>query len=276
MGPVVRRLALGGGVLAVGLWMLAAHRGDVRTIEGEVTRIGDDTVSITPGPGLAARLFQSRRLPIAPVLAQQLRTGDRIHAELLPSPDGNLRIDQIRFLHRTTPPPEPPPDDGSLRSGEILPALAVPGIEGSFPLGAGQGTPTVLAFLFTTCGIPSACPMVASKLRRLQDEIRGQGRIVTITLDPDKDSLSTLREYAAAQKADRDTWKLGRLEDADLSPLLRRIGIVRIKSDTQLLHSLQLVLLDGQGRLVWRSEGSTWEVMDLAARVNALSRGRRS
>ena len=111
---------------------------------------------------------------------------------------------------------------------------------------------------------------------QLQDEIRGQGRIVTITLDPDKDSLATLRDYAAAQKADRDTWKLGRLENAALEPLLRRIGVVRIKSDTQLMHSLQLVLLDGEGRLVWRSEGSTWEVEDLAARMNALSRGRRS
>src|SRR5207253_68737 len=138
------------GVLVLGAWLLAGPRGEVRTLEGEVARIGADTVSIAPHPGYTTLLGGPRRFPIAPVLAQQLRAGDRIHAELLPGPDGGLRIGKIRFLQRAAPKPEPVPDDGSLPVGALLPALAVPGIDGPFPLGAGQGKPTVLAFFFTS------------------------------------------------------------------------------------------------------------------------------
>lgn len=264
-------LAMAGCVLMLGVWLLARPQHKADAIEGEVVRIAADAVSIAPAPGYAALLPGPRRFPIAPVLAGQLRAGDRVRAELLPGPDG-ARIGKIRFLRRAAPPPEPAmrADDGSLPLFAILPALAVPGIDGPFPLGAGQGTPTVLAFFFTSCGIPTACPLLSQKLRRLQGEIRGRGRIVTVTLDPDVDTLAALRGYAAAHEADRATWKLGRLEIAELEPLLRRVGVVRVRGDTQLLHSLHLTLLDGRGRILWRSDGNTWEVADLAGRIRAL------
>jgi cytochrome oxidase Cu insertion factor (SCO1/SenC/PrrC family) len=268
MRAKVRYVFLSGCLLAVGALWLSRPRVELGTVAGEVEKIGTDSVSLAPDPGYPTFLGRLRRFPIAPVLAQQLRIGDRTQAEVQPCPEGGKWIGKLRFLKRAAPPP--PPDDGSLPMGAVLPVRTVAGIDGTFQLGAGQGTPTVLAFLFTSCGMPAACPMLAQKLHSLQEEIRGQGRIVAITLDPDLDTLAALRIYAQRHEADRDTWKLGRLELPELTPLLRQLGVVRVRSGGQIVHSQDLVLLDGHGRLAWRSDGNTWEVAALAARLQTL------
>lgn len=267
-----RVVGLAGCALALslwGLWLFTRTGAVAGTLAGQVAWIGTDSVGIAPDAGYTTRLGGLRRVPIAPVLAQQLRFGDHIQAELLPDPDGTSRINKLRFLRRA----EPEPDkgaEGALPPGAVLPARSVPGTSGTFLLGAGQGTPTVLAFFFTSCGLPTACPLLTQKLRRLQDEIRGAGRIVTLTLDPEVDTLDALRSYATNYGAAADTWKLGRLDSAELDPLLREVGVARVRSGGQLIHSLHLVLLDRDGRLVWRSEGNSWEVQALAARLRAL------
>ena len=269
MRAKVSYVLLSGCLLAVCAFWLSRPRVELGTVAGEVAKIGTDSVSLAPDPGYPTFLGRLRQFPIAPVLAQQLRIGDRIQAEVQPSPEGGKRIGKLRFLKRAAPPP--PPDDGSLPMGAVLPVRTVAGIDGTFQLGAGQGTPTVLAFLFTSCGMPAACPMLAQKLRSLQEAIRGQGRIVAITLDPDLDTLATLRSYAELHAADRDTWKLGRLELPELTPLLRELGVARVRTGGgQIVHSQDLVLLDGHGRLAWRSDGNTWEVAALAARLQTL------
>lgn len=224
-------------------------------VEGEVVAVEPHAVVI-----------DGRRLAIAPVLAAQLHAGDRIHAELS---GAGPQITRVHFLHRAAPPRDPA--DHTLAIGDELPAMSVPGTGGPIALGAGQGTPTVLAFLFTSCGVPTACPLLSQKLERLQAAIRGHGRIVAITLDPDTDTLPRLRAYAGTHHADPATWQLGRLELAELTPLLARLAIVRVEQGGLLVHGLDVLVLDGRGRLAWRSEGNTWTVEALAERLRTIS-----
>lgn len=268
MRSVVRAAVLGGCGLLLGAGLFQRSQIEAGTVTGEVSAIGPDSVLLAREPGVFSRLLGARRFPIAPLLAPQLRPGDRIQAELVPDPSDGRWIGRLRFLRRAERTPELA--EGALPAGAQLPALVVPGIDGPFSLGAGQGTPTVLAFFYTSCGIPTACPLLTQKLHRLQEEIRGHGRIVTLTLDPEVDTLATLSAYAARHHAERGTWQLGRLDDPELAPLLRKLGIARVRSNGQLVHSLHLSLLDGAGRLVWRSEGNEWEVHALAERLRAL------
>ncbi|HVV88387.1 MAG TPA: SCO family protein [Kofleriaceae bacterium] len=232
-------------------------------LDGEVTRVEDAAVWLAAEAPTGA----GGRFPIAPVLAAQLHPGDRIHAELA----AGERIERLRFLTRAPAAPAPrsgPP--GSLAIGEQLPSLVVPTITGPITLGADQGTPTVLAFLFTSCGIPTACPLVSQKLEQLQGAVRGHGRIVAITLDPDVDTLPVLRAYAGVHHVDGAAWKLGRLELDQLEPLLAKAGVGRVRQHGQIFHGLDVLLLDGQGRLAWRSQGSQWLPATLAERLRAL------
>lgn len=273
MRSAAKTTLLAGCMLVVGIWLLSKPRVELGPVTGEVIAVGDGEVTLGVEPGQVSTWAmlrgRQRRVSIAPVLAAQLQVGDRIQGEVMSAPKGGRAIGTLRFLRRAVS--KPVLDSDRLPIGATLPARTIPGIDGSIVLGAGQGTPTVLAFFYTSCGIPTACPMLAQKLVQLQGELRGHGRIVTLTLDPEVDTLATLRAYAQQHQAVRDTWLLGRLELAQLEPLLRQIGVARVRIGGNIVHGLQLVLLDGEGRLVWRSDGSGWDVSDLAERLRKLS-----
>lgn len=66
--------------------------------------------------------------------------------------------------------------------------------------------PFVASFLYTNCGGP--CPMLALKLGRLQKDLEGKARIVTVTVDPDHDTPAVLSAYAEEVGAGPDWWFL--------------------------------------------------------------------
>src|SRR5947209_7540123 len=72
-----------------------------------------------------------------------------------------------------------------------------------------RGKVWIGSFVFTRCSGP--CPAVTSTMGRLQrdlaDEMKsGTFTLVTFTVDPVRDDLSTLREYANARQADPNNW----------------------------------------------------------------------
>ncbi len=68
-----------------------------------------------------------------------------------------------------------------------------------------RGTPYVLSLVFSEC--PGACPMMTAKLKKLQDALPDERvKIVSITVDPEKDTPEVLREYASELQADPQRW----------------------------------------------------------------------
>jgi len=75
--------------------------------------------------------------------------------------------------------------------------------------------PVMLQFIFTTC--PTICPLLTGTAARVREDL-GKGRekirAVSITIDPEHDTPSVLRDYAANFDADPDWLFLtGRLPD---------------------------------------------------------------
>lgn len=68
------------------------------------------------------------------------------------------------------------------------------------------GHPWVVCFIFTNCAGP--CAKVSAAMQRLQDEFFKDTdlRLVTITVDPERDQPEVLSKYAAGYKADADRW----------------------------------------------------------------------
>lgn len=67
------------------------------------------------------------------------------------------------------------------------------------------GRPYVAAFMFTNC--TTACPMMAGKLFSLQKEIRSKAvRLVSFTVDPERDTPEVLRGYLTKFQAEKDRW----------------------------------------------------------------------
>jgi protein SCO1/2 len=77
------------------------------------------------------------------------------------------------------------------------------------------GRPLMLQFVFTTC--PTICPLLTGIAARVREDLgKDKAKIlaISITIDPEHDTPSVLREYAANFDADPDWLFLtGRLED---------------------------------------------------------------
>ncbi|MFN0053287.1 MAG: DUF420 domain-containing protein [Planctomycetales bacterium] len=67
------------------------------------------------------------------------------------------------------------------------------------------GRPWLACFIFTHCLGP--CPMVSEQMELLQEKLRDLDvRLVTFTVDPDRDTPAVLRNYAKKYNADPDLW----------------------------------------------------------------------
>lgn len=246
--------------------------GDTYPVNGVVRDVGERSVRLEHGPVPGALEEGDTTFVVDPNLARQLRPGDLVQANLMTAEDGTVRIIGAKVTGHEEPLALAPDAVIALAEGEQLPALTLPGVDGPVQLGAGQGVPTVLTFLFTSCPMPEACPLLASKLKELQGQL-GQARIVSVTLDPARDSLEVLKAYGVERGANPAQWTFARVELDALKTLLLRAGASRVESQGDILHSLHILLLDADGRLLWRGSDNSWDVAEVAARINAPSGG---
>jgi protein SCO1/2 len=73
------------------------------------------------------------------------------------------------------------------------------------------GRVAVYSFVYTNC--PDTCPLLTATMASVQEQLRAQGllgskvQMVSITVDPDRDTPQVLAEYAARFRADLDAWR---------------------------------------------------------------------
>lgn len=129
----------------------------------------------------------------------------------------------------------------------------------AFTLTAQSGQPFVSAtalrghiwiadFIYTHCTGP--CPMMTTRMRRIQQslESRPQVRLVSFTVDPERDTPAVLAAYAERFHADPARWYFLTGERTALQSLNRqafKLGDV----DATLEHSTRFVLVDGRSRI---------------------------
>jgi cytochrome oxidase Cu insertion factor (SCO1/SenC/PrrC family) len=121
-----------------------------------------------------------------------------------------------------------------------------------------RGTVWIGDFIFTHCA--STCPMMTAQLRRLQDSL-GEGapvRLVSFSVDPERDTPQRLSEYAAGYGATPDRWLFLTGEKAEIRSLAVDGFHVTVTDPSPeelaqgaeaVMHSTRLALVDGQGRI---------------------------
>jgi len=118
-----------------------------------------------------------------------------------------------------------------------------------------QGSVWVASFIFTRCTGP--CPAVTSSVGRLQKEFKDEAgvKFVTFTVDPQRDDLSTLKEYANSRGADPDRWLFLTGDETTIHKLLRetfkqavgrKVG-EDVKPGDEFSHSTRLMVVDSNG-----------------------------
>jgi len=113
-----------------------------------------------------------------------------------------------------------------------------------------KGKVWVADFFYTTC--PGPCPMMTSRLSALQDKLAGKAdvRLVSISLDPEKDTPEVLRQYAERFKAGPD-WLFFTGDKTAIRTLSEKgfklAAIEERNSPEPIVHSTKLVLIDREG-----------------------------
>ena len=136
-----------------------------------------------------------------------------------------------------------------------------------------DGKVWVASFVFTRCSGP--CPSVTATMARLQGELKEQPdvRLVTFTVDPERDQLSDLNQYADRFGANPQRWLFLTGPKDDVYRLLREGFHVAVdqgkdsEGRPDINHSTRLVVVDRQGRIRGYYQGMVNAEMPDGARL---------
>ncbi len=115
-----------------------------------------------------------------------------------------------------------------------------------------KGRVWVADFIFTNCG--GTCPMMTDKMRKLQTALPPDIRMVSITVDPGRDTPKALAAYAAEQGATRDRWLFLTGDKQALFDLCMQGFKLPLDESggtaaEPIAHSTRFVLVDKQGEI---------------------------
>lgn len=169
----------------------------------------------------------------------------------------------------------------------LPPRLPVLGTLPPFELTADDGRPFgsqelagrvwVASFIFTRC--ETVCPAITRQMARIQGRTRNLEpafHLVSITVDPEFDDPARLAAYARAHRASPRMWTfLSGPADAVREAVVRGLRI-SMDHDAErpgtegILHGIQLVLVDGEGRIRGYYDPDDANTVDRVVRDAAL------
>lgn len=116
-----------------------------------------------------------------------------------------------------------------------------------------RGSYTVVAFIYISCPLPEACPMVVRNLSRFQ-EISAQEkppvRIVAITIDPENDTPEALQAFGKLHGAKPERWDFWRGTEDTTGPVSWRFGVRYWPDGGNIGHDLITTVVDPDGKVV--------------------------
>jgi protein SCO1/2 len=118
-----------------------------------------------------------------------------------------------------------------------------------------KGKVWLASFVFTSC--TGTCPETTLRLSLVRRELKRRGvlgkgdvRLVSITLDPQRDRPEVLRDYAKLYEADPGTWSFLTGTPAQVNRVLAAWGMwARRLPGGQLDHPSRVFLVDRRGRV---------------------------
>lgn len=146
----------------------------------------------------------------------------------------------------------------------------------AFTLADRRGKPQLVSMFYTSCRY--VCPLIVDSAKGVEHALSPAERdrlgVLLISMDPARDDTAALASVARKRKLDPARWTLARTEAASVRSVAALLGVrYRALADGEFNHTSALVLLDGEGRVVARTErlGSVPDPEFLAAVKTALA-----
>jgi protein SCO1/2 len=112
-----------------------------------------------------------------------------------------------------------------------------------------RGQIVLVSFIFTTCN--GTCPATTHRMSRVAQALEGEKvHLVSITLDPKRDTPAVLRDYMRLYDVDAKRWTFLTGSSQEIDKVLADWGMwVRPGAGGQLDHPSRVFLLDRRGRV---------------------------
>lgn len=139
-----------------------------------------------------------------------------------------------------------------------------------------RGKPLLVNFVYTGCF--QVCPTSSRALRRAVEAMRGrfgdaQFNVVSIGFNQPTDSPQALRQFAAQQRIDEPNWEFLSPAAGDVAALARDFGFRFAPTPLGFDHTLQVSVLDAQGRLYRQVYGDAFTADALGEPLKQLVTG---
>ena len=120
-----------------------------------------------------------------------------------------------------------------------------------------KGQPVLITMFYASC--PHVCPMLISTIKltesKLSDEERADLRVLTISIDPKRDTPEKLRETIERHSVDATRWSMVRPDPGDLRTIAGVFGVkYKQLPDGEFSHTTRIILLDREGTQVASTE----------------------
>jgi protein SCO1 len=115
-----------------------------------------------------------------------------------------------------------------------------------------RGKTVAVTFIFASC--TDTCPLLTDKMARVQDQLGHlfgtKIAFISITVDPERDTLEVLKQYAQNFSANLAGWTFLTGSSAAIRDVERRYGVfVERTPDGDINHTFLTSLIDSQGML---------------------------
>lgn len=144
-----------------------------------------------------------------------------------------------------------------------------------------RGKTIIVSYIYTHC--PSVCVITTDAMVRLRERLQDRNDVVfvSITLDPRRDSVETLRRYAAMRQIDTQEWHFLTGRKGTLDSLFQEMGVLyrtsfmeRSEKGDEIYfidHSDIVTLIDSNGDVRAEYKGTELDVEQVAEKINEIS-----
>jgi protein SCO1/2 len=212
------------------------------------------------------------------------KPGQHIRAQLVPQEKGDWRLEQIwpadaAAAATVATQANALRQDTSTRGktpyreiGEKIPDFALYDQEGRVVESVRfHGKQFMLNFIFSRCPVANMCPAAVAKMMKVQSLARAAGiqnlELVSITLDPVYDTPGVLKEYAATRGIDTSNYSFLTGPENAIKDLLAQFGVIAEFQDGLLKHTLTTLLINADGKIAHRVDGSSWEPAEFIGKM---------
>jgi len=165
----------------------------------------------------------------------------------------------------------------SLKIGQKVPDFQLVNQEGkSVKLSDFKGKVILITFLYTQCPYPDKCPMLAQKLNKtkdLLDQMEGSKerfQVISITLDPKRDTPEHLKEYAQGMDQGSTNWAFLTGKPNDIAKVASMFDVIYYTEKGVIEHNMRTAVLDGNLKLRRMIKGNEWKPGEIATAVRDL------